>query len=134
MFYNLLNEFKKHNVTTQEKKVRKKKIMNNVVNLCNNYFNFYEITYDESTLNEKEGRNPKQFKLVDNALPEWLELKNNFNEAKKLIDDIRIDMNKAKVSKEDKKVFNDLNRLITDISDNKVEKENADERLKKKST
>ena len=134
MFYNLLNEFKKHNVTTQEKKVRKIKIMNNVVNLCNNYFNFYEITYDESTLNEKEGRNPKQFKLVDNALPEWLELKNNFNEAKKLIDDIRIDMNKAKVSKEDKKVFNDLNRLITDISDNKVEKENADERLKKKST
>ena len=76
----------------------------------------------------------KQFKLVDNALPEWLELKNNFNEAKKLIGDIRIDMNKAKVSKEDKKVFNDLNRLITDISDNKVEKENADERLKKKST
>ena len=134
MFYNLLNEFKKHNVTTQEKKVRKKKTMNNVVNLCNNYFNFYEITYDESTLNEKEGRNTKQFKLVDNALPEWLELKNNFNEAKKLIDDIRIDMNKAKVSKEDKKVFNDLNRLITDISDNKVEKENADERLKKKST
>ena len=134
MFYNLLNEFKKHNVTTQEKKVRKKKTMNNVVNLCNNYFNFYEITYDESTLNEKEGRNTKQFKLVDNALPEWLELKNNFNEAKKLIGDIRIDMNKAKVSKEDKKVFNDLNRLITDISDNKVEKENADERLKKKST
>ena len=114
--------------------MRKKKTMNNVVNLCNNYFNFYEITYDESTLNEKEGRNTKQFKLVDNALPEWLELKNNFNEAKKLIGDIRIDMNKAKVSKEDKKVFNDLNRLITDISDNKVEKENADERLKKKST
>ena len=51
-----------------------------------------------------------------------------------MIGDIRIDMNKAKVSKEDKKVFNDLNRLITDISDNKVEKENADERLKKKST
>ena len=105
--------------------------MNNVVNLYNNYFNFYEITYDESTLNEKDGRNPKQFKLVDNALPEWLELKNNFNEAKKLIDDIRADMNKAKVSKEDKKVFNDLNRLITDISDKKFEKENADERLKK---
>ena len=40
-------------------------------------------------------------------------------------------MNKAKVSKEDKKVFNELNRLITDISNNRVEKENADERLKK---
>ena len=31
-------------------------------------------------------------------------------------------MNKANVSKEDKKVFNDLNRLITDISNNRVEK------------
>ena len=40
-------------------------------------------------------------------------------------------MNKANVSKEDKKVFNYLNRLITDISNNRVEKENAVERLKK---
>ena len=31
-------------------------------------------------------------------------------------------MNKANVSKEDKKVFNDLNRLITDISNSRVEK------------
>ena len=104
--------------------------MNNVVNLYNNYFNFYKKTYDESTLNEKEGCDPKQFKLVDNVLSEWLELKNDFTKAKKLILDFRIDMNKAKVSKEDKKVFNELNRLITDISNNRVEKENADERLK----
>ena len=57
--------------------------------------------------------------------------KNDFNEAKKLIDDVKVDMNKANVSKEDKKVFNYLNRLITDISNNRVEKENAVERLKK---
>ena len=105
--------------------------MNNVVNPYNNYFNFYKKSYDVSTLNERKSCVLKQFKLVDNMLPEWLESKNDFNEAKKLIDDVKVDMNKANVSKEDKKVFNYLNRLITDISNNRVEKENAVERLKK---
>ena len=40
-------------------------------------------------------------------------------------------MNKVKASKEDKKVFNDLNKLIIDINNNKVKKENAVERLNK---
>ena len=48
-----------------------------------------------------------------------------------MIDDIRIDMNKVKTSKEDKKVFNDLNRLITDINNNQVKKEDVPERLNK---
>ena len=60
-----------------------------------------------------------------------MESKNDFNEAKRLIDDIRIDMNKVNVSKEDKNFFNDLDRLITDISNNRVRKENAVERLNK---
>ena len=64
-------------------------------------------------------------------LPEWLEPKNDFNETKKLIDDIEVHINKAKVSKEDKKVFNDLNKLIIDINNNKVKKEDAVERLNK---
>ena len=51
------------------------------------------------------------------------------NEAKRLIDNIRIDMNKVKASKEDKKDFNDLNKLIIDINNNKVRKEDAVERL-----
>ena len=98
----------------------------------NNYcFDSYEETYDEGALNEKEGRDPKQFKIVDNVLLKWLKSKNDFNETKRLIDDIRIDMNRVKVSKEDKKVFNDLNRLITGISNNKVKKEDAVERFKK---
>ena len=58
-------------------------------------------------------------------------IKNDFNEAKRLIDDIRIDMNKVKVSKEDKKVLNDLSRLISDISKNKIKREDAVEGLKK---
>ena len=44
MFYNLLNEFEKHNIITPETKVRKTRVMNNVVDLYNNYFNFYEKT------------------------------------------------------------------------------------------
>ena len=48
-----------------------------------------------------------------------------------MIDDIEVDMDKVKVSKEDKKVFNDLNKLIIDINNNKVKKEDAVERLNK---
>ena len=40
-------------------------------------------------------------------------------------------MNKVKVSKEDKKVFNGLNKFITDINNNKIKKEDAVWRLKK---
>ena len=59
------------------------------------------------------------------ALSKWLSSKNDFNEAAKLINDIRADTNNVKLSFGDKKVFNDLNRLITDISSNKVEKESS---------
>ena len=61
-----------------------------------------------------------------------MELKSDFNEAKRLIDDIKIDMNKIKVSKEDKIFFNDFNKLIIDINKNKVIKEDAVERLNKR--
>ena len=64
-------------------------------------------------------------------LPEYLESKNEFNEAKKLVDDIQVDINKAKVSKEDKTVFNDLNTLIIEINNNKAKKEDAVKRLSK---
>ena len=69
--------------------------------------------------------------MEDNKLLEWLESKNVFNEAKKLISDIRIDMSNVKVGYKDNKFFNDLKRLITGKSNNKVKKENATERLKK---
>ena len=48
-----------------------------------------------------------------------------------MINDIEVDMNNIKVSKEHKKVFNDFNKRIIDINDNKVKKENAVERLNK---
>ena len=84
----------------------------------------------KATLDEIKTYDPYQFKIAS-LLPEWLESKNDFNEAKRLIDDIGVDMNKVKASKEDKKVFNDLNKLIIDINNNKVKKEDAVERLNK---
>ena len=48
-----------------------------------------------------------------------------------MITDIEVDINKVKASKEDKKVFNDLNKLIIDINNNKVKKEDAVEWLNK---
>ena len=71
------------------------------------------------------------FKIADNELPEWLESKSDFNEAKKLTDDIRIVTYKAQVSEVVKKVFNDLSRFIIDINNNKAQKEDAVERLNK---
>ena len=66
---------------------------------------------------------PDQFKIA--SLLEWLGLRNSFNEAKRLIDDIRINMNKVKISKEDKKVFSDLNKLIIDINNKTIKKLNC---------
>ena len=55
----------------------------------------------------------------------WLESKNDFKEEKRLIDNININMNKDKISKKDKKVVNDLNKFITDISNNKTKEKDA---------
>ena len=52
--------------------------------------------------------------MEDTKLLKWLESRNDFNEAKKFINDIRIDMSNVKVGFGNKKVFNDLNRLISD--------------------
>ena len=48
---------------------------------------------------------------------------------KKLVGDIRIDISNVKVGFKDKEVFNDLNRLIANISNNKVKKEDPIKRL-----
>ena len=42
-----------------------------------------------------------------------------------MINDIEVGINIVKVSKEDKNVFNNLNKLIIDIDNNKVKKEDA---------
>ena len=136
-FYKTLNEFKNHKTNTDETQQRKNKVINNAVTLYNNYFNFYKKTFyetrnetfDKTTL-DKINTYDLYFFKIKSLLSEWLESKNGFNETKKLIDDIEVDINKVKASKKDKKVFNDLNKLIIDIDNNRVKKEDAAERLK----
>ena len=62
----------------------------------------------------------KQKELI--ALPEWLSSKNDFNEAKRLINDIRADTNNVKPSSNNNFFFNYLDKLINDISNNKKKK------------
>ena len=64
----------------------------------------------------------KELELTE--LPEWLSSRNDFNEARKLINNIRTNTSKVKSSSGNEKVFNDLNRLINDIQNKKLQ-ENA---------
>ena len=114
-------------------------VLNNAVALYNNYFDSYKKTvnetssenFDKTTLEEIKTYDLYHFKIVS-LLPEWLESKIDFNEGKRLIDDTGVGMNKFKASKQDKKVFNDLNKLIIDINNNKFKKEDDVERFNKR--
>ena len=98
-FYKTLNEFKNHKTNTDQTQQRKNKVINNVLKLYNNYFDSYEKTFNET--NETFDKttldkiNPYQFKTKV-ILREWLESKNDFNEAKKLIDISKVTLIKSK--------------------------------------
>ena len=70
----------------------------------------------------------KELKLTE--LTEWLSSKNDFNEARKLINDIGADTNKVKSSSGDEKVFNDLNGLINDIQNKKTKRESTIKKIR----
>ena len=55
---------------------------------------------------------------------------NDFNEARKLINDIGADTNKVKSSSGDEKVFNDLNGLINDIQNKKTTRKSAIKKIR----
>ena len=125
--------------------------MKNGGELYRKYYNAYKSDYDtDDELNEakKKKFDYKQFKLVDKtdeelkmdeetkdlkltALPKWLSLKNDFNGGAKLINDIRDDRNNVKPGYGDKKVFNDLEKLINDMSNDKVKKESVIKTVKR---
>ena len=112
--------------------------MKNVDDLYKKYYNVYKSDYDTDEKGDKKKNfDHKQFELDDKinkeskldektkelkltALPEWLSSKNDFNEARKLINDIRADTNKFKSKSGDEKVFNDLSGLINDIKNKKT--------------
>ena len=55
------------------------------------------------------------------ALPKWLRSKNDFKRAIKLIEDVRADTKNVKSSSSDKKVFNNLDKLINGIKNKKLQ-------------
>ena len=125
-----------------ETRLRKDRIIKNVDKLYEKYYNAYKSDYDTADeLNEAKkkkfdykqfisgNRADEELKLDEEikdlkltALPKWLSSKNDFNEVVKLINDIRADTNNVKPGSGDKKVFNDLEKLIYEMSNNKVKK------------
>ena len=53
-FYKLLSDFKNHKPITTERKNRKNRILNNVNQLYNKYFDTYKKNYDSENLNERD--------------------------------------------------------------------------------
>ena len=110
--------------------------MKNINELYEKYHDAYKNYYDtDDELNEakKKKIDYKQFKLGDKkgeeskltALPKCLRCKNDFNEAIKLIEDIRAHTNSLKSSSGDKNVFNDLNELTNNIKNKKTTRQNT---------
>ena len=69
-FHALLNAFiNTHEATTTETKDCKNRIMRNVNQLYNKYFDTYKKNYDSEKVKdeEKRGRNYKQFEIIDNG-------------------------------------------------------------------
>ena len=124
--------------------------MKNVDELYEKYYNAYKSDYDtddELKKDKKKKFDYKQFELDDEInkeskldektkelelteLPKWLSSKNDFNEARKLINDIGADTNKVKSSSGDEKVFNDLNGLINDIQNKKTTRKSAIKKIR----
>ena len=82
-------------------------------------FELFDKTDKKSKL-DGEAKKDKEPKLT--ALPKWLRSKNGFKESIKLTEDIRADINNVKSSSDDKKVFNNLDKLINDIKNKKTTK------------
>ena len=144
-FNKLLTSFKNVKTKKTETQLKKERIMKNVDELYKKNYNAYESDYDtDDELKEakKKKFDPKQFELDDKInkeskldektkelklteSPEWLSSRNDFNEAKKLINDIRADSNKVKPISGDEKIFNELNGLINDIKNKKTTRKSA---------
>ena len=75
-----------------------------------------------------ETKKDEESKLTE--LPKWIGSKNDFKKAIKLIEYIRADTNNVKSSSGDKKVFNNLDKLINDIKNKKTTRKNTIEKIK----
>ena len=140
-FNNLFINFKNPKTKKTETQLKKELIMKNVDELYKNYYDTYKSDYDtndELTEDKKKKFNYKQFEThhmiskepKPTGLPKWLKSRNDFSEAIKLINNIRADANRIRSSSGNEKVFNDLNKLINDIQNNKIKRKDAVERIR----
>ena len=85
---------------TPDTEIKRNKILKNVVTLYNNYYDIYKNDYDSKddlSKAKKKRFDYKQFKNIGEEnnkfklaeLLEWVKSKNDFNEAAKLIKDIK---------------------------------------------
>ena len=65
-FYKLLSDLKNHKPITNETKIHKNGILNNVNQIYNKYFDTYKTNYDSENLNERDEKiiEPNQFKIL----------------------------------------------------------------------
>ena len=139
---NLFTIFKNLKLKNSKTQLKKERIMKNVDELYEKYYNAYKNDFDNDELIEtkKKKIDYKQFELCDKTdkkltldgetkkdeesklteLPKWLHSKNDFKKAIKLTEDIRVDTNNVKSSSSDKKVSNNLHKLINDIKNKKT--------------
>ena len=149
-FNKLLISFKSLRTKKIETQLKKEPIMKNIDELYKNCYDACKSNYDaDDDLGEdkKKKIDYKQFELGDEInkeskldekteelklaeLPKWLSSKNDFNKARKLINNIRADTNKVKSSSSDEKVFNDLNKLINDIQNKKTTRKSATKQIR----
>ena len=149
---NLFTIFKNLKLKNSKTQLKKERIMKNVDELYEKYYNAYKNDFDNDELIEtkKKKIDYKQFELCDKtdkkltldgetkkdeeskliALPKWLHSRNDFKKAIKLIEDIRADTNNVKSSSGNKKVFNNLDKLINDIKSKKTTRKNTTEKIK----
>ena len=126
--------------------------MKDVDELCKKYYNAYKNDYDSDNqlkMVKMKKFDYKQFDLFGKTdkkltldgekkyeesklieLPKWLRFKSDFKKAIKLIEDIRADTNNVKSSSGNKKVFNNLDKLINDIKSKKTTRKNTIEKIK----
>ena len=130
-FKRLLNNFKSLRPIKQETQLKKERIMENVYELYEKYYNIYKNNFDnDDELSEakKEKFNYRQFELfnkTDKKLTLDEETKKDQDskltelpKAIKLIEDIRADTNNDRSSSGGEKVFYNLHKLINDIKKN----------------
>ena len=139
-FKRLLNNFKSLRPIKQETQLKKERIMENVDELYEKYYNANKNDFDnddELSETKKKKFNYRQFELfnkTDKKLTLDEETKKDKDskltelpKAIKLIEDIRADTNNDKSSSGSKKVFYNLDKLINDI---KNKRKNAIEKIK----